>query len=144
MSLRAVFDTNVIVSAALDLRDSPGAGGRPSLCVELALGGFVTPVASEELLAEYTEVLTRPRFHLPPRLLANFLAALRAQTTVATPARIPAGVVRDPKDTHVLAAAVGGQADFLVTGNARDFPRSYRGIRVVAPAEFLLAIVEEG
>ena len=50
-----------------------------------------------------------------------------------------------PKDRHVLAAAVGGRADLLVTENLVDFPieaaRPY-DVDVCSQDEFLLGLVE--
>src|ERR1022692_4290909 len=49
-------------------------------------------------------------------------------------------MANDPKDRHVLAAAVRGGAEVLVTENLRDFPpaavRSY-GIQVVSQDAYL-------
>jgi len=139
--MRVVLDTNIIVSAALDTQAHLVPHGRPSLCVVLALSGVVTLVASPELLAEYAAVLARPRFKLPPQLVRDYLASIRARTTIAAPAPIPVGLVTDPNDTHVLACAIGGRADFLVTGNVRDFPAHYRRTRIVRPAEFVAALL---
>ncbi|HCD4228994.1 TPA: PIN domain-containing protein [Corynebacterium striatum] len=47
----------------------------------------------------------------------------------------------DPDDAHVLAAAIQGRADVIVTFNVKDFPRDdlHRyGIDVQTPDEFLL------
>jgi predicted nucleic acid-binding protein len=51
------------------------------------------------------------------------------------------GMTNDPKDRHVLAAAVRGNAEVLVTFNLQDFPESAVkdfDITVVHPDEFLL------
>lgn len=51
------------------------------------------------------------------------------------------GMTNDPKDRHVLAAAVRGNAEVLVTFNLRDFPETSLkpfDITVVHPDEFLL------
>jgi hypothetical protein len=47
----------------------------------------------------------------------------------------------DPKDRHVLAAAVRANADAIVTCNGRDFPRACLdpyGIEKISPERFLL------
>ncbi|MGH2396863.1 MAG: hypothetical protein ACRDFW_07725 [bacterium] len=44
----------------------------------------------------------------------------------------------DPDDDIFTAAAVEGQAAYLITGNTRHFPQSpWRGIQIVDPAKFL-------
>lgn len=48
----------------------------------------------------------------------------------------------DPDDRHVLAAAVVGHADAIVTFNLKDFPQEYvsrHGIEILHPDDFLVA-----
>ena len=50
-----------------------------------------------------------------------------------------------PKDRHVLAAAVAGRADVLVTENLKDFPSAavaHLGITVVGQDDFLSGLLE--
>lgn len=51
----------------------------------------------------------------------------------------------DPGDTHVLAAAVAGHADCIVTSNLKDFPAAALapyGIEALHPDDFLLAQID--
>ncbi|MHC9234013.1 RSP_2648 family PIN domain-containing protein [Pseudooceanicola sp. 502str34] len=51
----------------------------------------------------------------------------------------------DPADVHVLAAAVAGSADVIVTMNAKDFPRDIlaeEGLSRADPDGFLLGVCE--
>ena len=61
---------------------------------------------------------------------------LESTAEVVTPARVPR-VVRDPDDDQVLAAAVEGRAEAIVTGD-RDLLDlgSHAGIQILAPARF--------
>lgn len=49
----------------------------------------------------------------------------------------------DPADTHVLAAAIAGHADLIVTLNAQDFPRQIleeEGLARLDPDQFLMSL----
>jgi hypothetical protein len=77
----------------------------------------------------------------------NEVATLRAAFPAAEVA-VPEGLLRrlhlpDPDDVHVLAAAIAGGADVIVTFNAADFPRATLaedGIARAAPDEFLIGL----
>jgi hypothetical protein len=54
-------------------------------------------------------------------------------------------MTNQPKDRHVLAAAVAGRADTLVTENLKDFPpesAAHLGITVTGQDDFLLGLLE--
>lgn len=53
MTYYAVIDTNVIVSSFLK------EGSIPDQVVSLALNGPIVPLVNDEIIYEYTEVLTR-------------------------------------------------------------------------------------
>jgi predicted nucleic acid-binding protein len=58
---------------------------------------------------------------------------------------IPALSLPDPDDRHVLAAAIRGRADVIVTYNLKDFPAeviSVHGVSAQHPDEFLTHLVD--
>ena len=67
MRCYAVLDTNVIVSALLK------NGSVPWQVAEEALHGDIIPVVNEEILAEYEDVLLRPKFKFSKRTVSVFL-----------------------------------------------------------------------
>lgn len=62
MKYYAVLDTNVLVSAMLKI------GSVPFDVVMEALKGDIIPLLNDEILAEYTGVLSRPKFKLTKKL----------------------------------------------------------------------------
>jgi uncharacterized protein len=106
--MRIFFDTNVLASAL----------ATRGLCADL----YRVVVAEHELLtgevnlSELRRVL-RERFHVPAAVVKDTELALRQNTIVPVPERILAVKVRDPDDAWVLASAVAGSADALVTGD---------------------------
>jgi putative PIN family toxin of toxin-antitoxin system len=131
--VKAVLDTNVVVSAHLKER------GLEALILELALSGRFDLVASPALLAEYEEVLRRPRFSFNPDAVSHSIEAIRDRALIVSPRR-RLSVTRDPDDNMVLECASSGRADYVVTGNTRDFPQQFRGIYVVPPRHFVLVL----
>jgi predicted nucleic acid-binding protein len=78
-AVKAVLDTNVIVSALL--KD----GGREALLVHLALSGSFKLVVSEALLEEYEEVLRRPGLAFNPTQITGSLRAIRDSAIMVQP-----------------------------------------------------------
>jgi putative PIN family toxin of toxin-antitoxin system len=72
--------------------------------------------AGEVNLVELRQVL-RERFHAPSELITTVEAELRDETIVPKPAKPSSLPIRDPDDRWVLASAVDGHADLLVTGD---------------------------
>ncbi|MGB8368592.1 MAG: PIN domain-containing protein [Verrucomicrobiia bacterium] len=61
-----MLDTNVVVSGLLQ------AQGNPAQVLALVLSGAIQICHDERILAEYAEVLTRPRFKLDPKRTVTF------------------------------------------------------------------------
>ena len=125
-----VLDTNILVAALL----SPF--GPPARVLDLVLSGDLRAAYDDRLLAEYREVLARPKFSFAPAEVAVVLAYLEADGERVT-ARPLACDLPDPDDLPFLevAAQVGA---VLITGNTAHYPQASRGAaQVVTPGEFL-------
>jgi len=129
--MNVLIDTNVLLSAAL--RD------RLPERVVLTVAGrddwrwLVTP----EILAEYVDVLRRPKFRLSADLLEQWADLLDMRTVnVGSPPEV-VEFPRDPKDAPFLAAALATHADYLVTGD-QDLLQAQGVVttRIVTIAEF--------
>ncbi len=73
----------------------------------------------------------------------KMMAVLPEANVTDYQALIPNLDLPDPDDRHVLAAAIAGQASFIVTWNVKDFPaanlQSY-GIASISPDAFLMSL----
>ncbi len=142
--MRAVLDTNVLVSAVLS-RGSP-----PDSILQAWRKGSFELVTSAPLLYELAGVLARPRVSQRLGWSADerreFLAALRNAAILVVPQRELRVVRADPSDDRLLEAAVEAQADYLVSGDQHLLDiGSYEGLQIVSPVRFstLLLLMEE-
>lgn len=126
--IRVVLDTNVLISAHLN------GEGYERHALDLALAGKLQLAVSEAILDEYAGVLSRPKFAIMPRQVARSLRLIRASARIVHP-RNELAVTRDPADNRFLECAEAARADFLVTGNKRHFPKSWRQTLVVNARE---------
>jgi putative PIN family toxin of toxin-antitoxin system len=107
--VRVVLDTNVLVSAL-------HFGGRPRRLFDHVLRGDHTLIIGPAILGELEAVLVETCGWASDRAAA-VRAELDAIAEVVTPSEVPS-VCRDPDDDQILAIAVSGAADALVTGDA--------------------------
>ena len=129
---RFVFDTNVLVSAAL----TPTGAAREPLRRADHAGYFLL---SNATFAELKEVLYRDAFdpYVTNSERRRFIIALlRKSRRIETTETIEA--CADPDDDMFLEVAVSGKAECIVTRNVGDFPsEGFRGIPILTPERFL-------
>ena len=133
LPLKLVIDTNVVVSGAL----------KPRGLERTALTFALTPPArlfvSQDILAEYTEVLRRPELRLAASEREQLLDLIRAHGRIVAPTRKLA-VCRDPDDDIFLECAETARADYLITGNKKHFPAYWQATKVISARELLSII----
>ena len=126
-----ILDTNVVVSAGIKPGSLPAR-----IVMDWVLEGQVQIVTCPSITAEYREVLRRDKFRrlgFPPQWL-EFLIEISLSLPEPGPWPYP---IPDPKDGPFLALANLAGA-WLVSGNLKHFPESFRsGVVVVSPAEFM-------
>ena len=109
--IRAVLDTNVIVSALL-------FSGPPSQLVSAWQSGRLRPVVSALVLNEYVRVLAYPKFKLTKAEIRGLLEEELLpfiETVTAPPTNIPN--IRDPDDATFITCAVAAGVRWLVSGD---------------------------
>jgi putative PIN family toxin of toxin-antitoxin system len=126
--MRVVFDTNVIVAALV----------AEGLCHEIVETHLpeLSPILADPLWKELVEKL-RAKFNLVPEELPLLgLYRRLAEWVQAQP--LPKPVCRDADDDWVLATAVAGRADLIVTGDPDLLVLgAHEGIDIVSPRQFL-------
>ena len=136
MKYYVVLDTNVLVSAMLK------TGSVPGQVMAEALTGDIIPVLNDDILAEYEDVLSRPKFQFDKKAVTVFLEELKKRAVYSDYGLIE-DEIPDPKDVVFYAVLMEKRKDedaYLVTGNIKHFPmKTY----VVTPRE-MLDIIEEG
>ncbi|MFK7937790.1 MAG: RSP_2648 family PIN domain-containing protein [Roseovarius sp.] len=133
--MRALLDTCVIY---------------PTVMRQMLLGvagqGVFTPLWSARIIEEWQRAAQKlgPDGMAQAASEATFLGLNWPQAQVSYPPSLEARLwLPDPADTHVLAAAIAGSADVIITLNAKDFPRnilSEEGLSRVDPDAFLHSI----
>jgi len=120
----------------------------PTVMRQMLLGvaarGAFTPLWSARIIAEWQRAAEKlgPEGAAQARMEALWLQRDWPQAEVRWAPRLEARLwLPDPADIHVLAAAVAGAADVIVTLNAADFPRGVlaeEGVSRADPDAFLL------
>jgi putative PIN family toxin of toxin-antitoxin system len=133
--VRIVFDTNVIIAGLV----------AEGLCREIV----------EIHLVEHKAVLARPLWdELVEKLRVKFgldtgqlplLRLYRRHADWAEVKPLAAPVCRDPDDDWVLATAIAGQAELIVTGDEDLLVlEAYQGIPILSPRQFVERIHRGG
>ena len=134
--MRVYLDTNVLVSAF-------AARGLCADLMRLVLAEHEV-LTGEVNLVELRRVLST-RFRAAAAQVDLVEELLRDQTVIAKPAALLPLAVRDPDDAWVLASAVAGQADLLVTGDADLLVLADQSpVAIVSPREGWLRLRERG
>ena len=129
--MKIVLDTNVIVSGLLSSK------GNPAVALTLVLTGAVQVCHDARILAEYSEVLARPRFNFDPQRIREVVVKIEADGLAISPSQAPLNLP-DPDAETFLAVALASAADYLVSGNLADYPsEKSQGMQVITPAGFV-------
>lgn len=130
--MKAVFDTNVLLAAFLT----------EGVCAKLltrARKRQFNLITCPFILHEFERILTK-KFSATRQERENALALVaEAAASIVHPSETPSGACRDKDDDNVLACALAGVADYLVTGD-KDLLhlKTFRKIRIIAPRDFEL------
>lgn len=138
MTLRVLLDANVLYPAALR-----------SLFIDLGVLGVIEIHWTDQIQDEWTRNLLAHRSDLDETKLRRtrdlMNRALDGANITGHEPLIQHLELPDPDDRHVLAAAINGQVEVVVTQNLRDFPATILAkysIRAIHPDELLCTLLQ--
>ena len=133
--MHLVLDTNVLVSGLLN------AHGAPGRILDLILASQIQLLFDDRMLAEYRQVLARPKFKFDAVHVASFLAFLQlsGKHIVAPPLPGMENVtIVDTDDLPFAEVALAGEAAAVITGNVKHFAYlSNYPVPVLTPRQFM-------
>ena len=129
---RLVLDTNVLMSGMIN------AFGAPGRILDLVREGNAELVVDDRILAEYTDVLNRPKFrtYFTPHDVRDIIIFMEQNAHYVVSTRHVTSLP-DPDDILFLEVALSANVP-LVTGNMDDFPAALcLTAEVLSPALFM-------
>ncbi len=132
--VRAVVDTNVVISALL-------FGGTPGKLIHCWKTGRLVPLASNDIVDEYLRVLAYPKFNLSEEdinyiLYQEIVPCFEAIEVKLKPGRVI--VKEDPSDDMFIRCALAGKAVLIVSGDSHLLSlKSYRKVKILTPSQAL-------
>ncbi len=145
--MKIVLDTNILVSYVLS------SSRTPKDIMEMVFSGAVDLILSAEIVEEFEKTLKKPR-------LQKFIKISRSECLLAdlpilvnTPIIVDVDMVRDFDDNKIVATAISGRAEYIVTQDndlldldehhKSDLKEQY-GISIVTAYQFMTELKQRG
>jgi putative PIN family toxin of toxin-antitoxin system len=133
---RVVLDTNIIVSSAL--------GGALELILDKWAEEAFTLIVTSDILAEYFEVINRPKFKLKQATIDRIIHYCYQFAEFVVSEEHIQFIDADPKDDKFLEAAIAGDAEFIVSGDIHLLElMKFRSVPVHTAREFIDWLLEQ-
>ena len=133
--MNIVCDTNVLISGVL-------FGGHAREILRLASRGVLINFISLDILREVDDVLRRSKFGLRPDHVLEIITLLKDTFEIVIPSIRVQAIQSDPRDNHVIEAALAARAEFIISGDKHLLElREWRGIHLISPAQFVETII---
>jgi putative PIN family toxin of toxin-antitoxin system len=134
--LKVVLDANLFISSVICSQ------GQPAKILDLVRSNKIQLIISDEILSEIKKVLFYPRIKKRHKKNAaqieEFIESISGFAELINP-KIKLTVIKDdPDDNKYIECSITGKADYIISGDhhLKDL-KSYQGIKILSPAEFL-------
>ena len=130
--MRVVIDTNVLISAIFWT-------GKPKQLLNYVRRQKITFVTSNQLLDELRQILIRQDkpFHLRDNEADQVVEAMRSSAEIVD-SHSQLTVCHDEMDNRVIASAIDGKAEYIVTGDLHLLGlKSYQSVKIMTVSDFL-------
>lgn len=139
--IRAALDANILISGTIV---TVGISGQ---LVDAARARHFVLVTSRPIIDEAIRNLSRDRIRRRYNITPDEIARLRVlleEEAVLTPLTVQVhGVATHPEDDLILATALSGQANYLVTGDRQLLNLgTYQGVAILSPRAFLVLLAQ--
>lgn len=132
---RAVFDTNILISAYLWT-------GIPRKALEIIRSRRCALLSAMPAVEEFVRVLGYEKFGLRAEEITPFVDDLLSIARIVNPRESVEVVTRDPTDNLFLSIAVAGDCSVIVSGDRHLLDlQAYRTIRIITASEFVHAFL---
>jgi putative PIN family toxin of toxin-antitoxin system len=129
-----MLDTNVLASAV----------ATRGLCADVLRAVLAEHelVICPQIISELQRVL-KDKFALPRPLVNDFIRLVREDAVLCEPGDPPPIKLKDKDDLGILSAAVGGQANVIVTGDKElQMVETAAGMKIMSPRQFWRELTE--
>lgn len=140
--IRAVLDTNILVSALITKKDSA-----PLQLYKAFIAQKFLLITSPSILAEIEDVINREKLIKYHKLNQNQRQTVVEQlltlcyVTLESITQDKVIIEKDPKDDKFLHAAIEAHADYIVSGDHHLLDLiEYNEVKILSPNEFLKLI----
>jgi len=134
--MKLVLDSNVIIAAF-------AARGLCSALFEVCIEKYAV-IVSDHILSEVKKAFLR-KLKMPEHAVSEIMYYLKDFCMTGTAKPLTAPVSRDRDDDKILALAVAGEADYIVTGDQDLLVlKKYGSVKIITPREFWHIVKVEG
>ena len=129
--LKITADTNILISAAI-------AKGNEFEILRLAKLGKINLILSMQVLKEFKEVISRPKFGFSEEQTSRIFKHVLSICTIVAPSISISVIKEDPADNRILECAETGKVDYIVSGDAHLLDlKNYKGIGILRASNIL-------